>query len=781
MALTGALSGVPHPENPDAIEEGTPKRGPGPSEFTDVEEIDLLDPQLDEKKKAKHVVEDWIEQDPLHSLSNAQARANRARRAGHLNVKVVKAKDEDRFEEWIWGAAIPTMNKAATNCRKAAANLTADPFVPDPLPPSSDPEDIDAAEFSARVLENILGEANLDDINRGREAFDIASDSASCFRYLRVDRHGRRQALQIEAHAQAVDANQPFSIPVPRVNPLTRQPELDPATGQPAVDMVEQPGPFVIRYVTKDGQLSDKRKDAKMEWVPKIVDELLPAAQVRFIPATATYIDKAEAVIIGGFLSISEIKKLVGPEKWEAEMTPDRVASMLKYRPERIDDFLPGRGKMERTALEHLKGDNRLVFCLTEIWKSCDKYPLGCYICVAGAEVVLHADAWSAEMEDGTEEPLDIPLAQYLQFREGTQTKDGVALMTIMGPGNEIRGAMFATWLEYLDRLNRRKTFIPTSSIVRPNDLDNPDKTYVSVNPGGVPSTEEIPEYPKLAGDIHDRAGDDMDHASGLEAAAQGLEDPSVQSGKHAQTIITQVHAGLSELRENYIRAELRTCRIILQLVRAFYTKPQQLTFEGKDGRTRQRRWSRADLGDTKDVKLMPATMTMMSPAAKMQFVNELVAAGMLTPDEARELTASGLAKTLGWKDEPHRLRIKRQIADWEEGPPDGWVPAEPQKSVDPATGQATLVPGQDPAQMAIWEPRLCDELPEVSQVRLVELARFMASTAYERWPAPWRTGIDQEFQHMSGILQQQAAAQAQAEAAASGQGGGKPGQGGGK
>jgi hypothetical protein len=503
--------------------------------------------------------------------------------------------------------------------------------------------------------------------------------------------------------------------------------------------------------------------------VPRIRDELLPDAHVRFLPATASYIDQADGVILGAFRSIAELKRYA-PDKFAESTDPatglsvpaaigeEEIAKMLRYRPDRPDDFLPGRGKLERSALDSLKGDNRLVFCLTQIWKSCDRYPMGAYICCGGDSVVLHRGPWSATMEDGTEEPLEINLSQYLQLREGTQTKSGIALMTILGAFNEIRGAQLGAMFEHLDRFNSRKTFVPISSMAQPADLENPTSQYIPMNPGGEPVTEQVPEYPRMAVEVYDRAGDEADHASGLEAAAQGLEDPSVQSGTHAQTIITQVHAGLSELRENYIRGEIRTCRIILQLVRAFYTKPQQLTFDGKDGRTRQRRWNRADLGSTSDVQLRAATMTMMAPAAKLAFVNELIQNGMIPPEDARELMTNNLAKTLGWKDEPHRLRIKRQLADWDEGPPEGWVPPEPQKVVDPATGAATLQPAPDPALTAIFDNRLCDQLPDVAQVRLLELSRFMASTSYERWPPQWRTGVDMAFQQMQMIVAQAAA-----------------------
>ena len=82
--------------------------------------------------------------------------------------------------------------------------------------------------------------------------------------------------------------------------------------------------------------------------------------------------------------------------------------------------------------------------------------------------------------------------------------------------------------------------------------------------------------------------------------------------------------------------------------------------------------------------------------------------------------------------------------------------------------GLAEVVP-PDPHLAAIFEPVAADELPNVAPVRLTELTRFMASTRYTRWPPEWRTGVDQEFQHMklcAGVMTipEQQAAQAQAE-----------------
>ena len=160
-------------------------------------------------------------------------------------------------------------------------------------------------------------------------------------------------------------------------------------------------------------------------------------------------------------------------------------------------------------------------------------------------------------------------------------------------------------------------------------------------------------------------------------------------------------------------------------------------------------------------MRVKAGTGTMMAPAAKIDYTTDLVDRQLLAPDEARELLSSNLAATIGWRDEPYRLRIRRQIADWEEGPPEGWAPAEPQAQTDPATGQQVLAPAPDPVLGPMWEVVPADELPPIAQIRLMELAHAMSSVTYLRWPPAWRQPMVQEFQHMQQIVSMAAAAAA--------------------
>jgi hypothetical protein len=758
MALYGALApddGAPNPLNPDAIEDGKKPSEPRPDDRDPQpgQRINLLD-DPDETRVAKRILELWTEQDPYYRRQLAQTRANRLRREGHINVQVVKSQDYDRWEEWSWGPPVPHSNQASRLCRKVASHIYADPPAPHVLPASNEPVDTDGAEFAELLLADVLGDNGLNDSARGRKAFDLACTYGSVYRHLRVNPRARREPLQVEAAAGAVHVSAPFKIPAPP-DPMTGQPPIDPTTGQPA--MMDAPPPYQLRYVAEDGSLTDERAKAMIQWLPALEDELLPAPRVRFIPAMVEDLDRAAAVMLAGFKSISELKRMF-PKKFK-EMPEDQLGAMTRYRPDRIDDFIPGRGKMERDSFESMQGDNRMVFCILKYCRFGEDYPEGAYLYIAGGQVVLHRQPWAATAEDGSREPLDPPIAAMHQLDEGREGPHRAALMEIVGPGNEQRAGLLATWFEYLDRFNRRKVFVPTNSIIDADDLENPTRTYLPINPGGEPTSEQVGEFPKMGVDLYDRAGADMNHDSGLEEAAQGLEDPSVRSAKHASTIVTQVQAGLSEMRQNAERFHVRSWTIVLQLVRAFFTKPQRMTWASEDGRFLEKRWSRADLGSTKDVRLKPASMSMMTPTVKLQYITEVAPLLGLAAEEIRDLLGSGLAATIGWKEDPARMRIRRQIAEWEDGPPAGWMPVPPLPptvtGVDPM-GQPQMGPPQlqDPVLLGIWQPVPADDLPPIAQVRLNELAKCMSSVTYLRWPPEWRMAVELEFQRAQGTVQ---------------------------
>lgn len=696
--------------------------------------------QTDPAKAAKKLIALWVEanQSPVQDRREAQWKANRLRREGIANVRVVKSENEDRYTVWAPPGsqqALPMMNHAATLCRKLTANLLADPPAPDPIPSSGEAEDRDRAEFAERVLLDLMSESQLNEVAGIRRAVERGHLYGSGFRWYYVDpQGGGRKPMQVLASPEAVRVAEATRMPGPFVlryvtpeqdyqpPPLPQPGPTDPYTGQPTTVEVPQP-PERTRLLTDDPAQAD------LVWVPRIRAETMTGRHLRPIPHVAEDIWDADGVLKASFLTLSEVRKLF-PQAVERLSDAD-LARLVKARPEGVEKLLPP-GVTDGTQ----KGEERLVFTLTGVWRECPAYPDGAYVVALGDVTVGYAAPWVTTV-NGVREALDLPVTQYKGWDEGRDDFFGVGTMEILGPANEGRAAQIGSLLTHLDRFNHRKIFLPTNSIVQPKQFQLPTATVIPINPGGKPEHEEVPAYPKDSLELFGLLGTEMDNSVSLSEVAQGLNSPEVQSGRHAYQIVAQAHAGLSEPKQNIERGYERGCRIILQLVRAFYTVPQRLRWATEDGQHRERWWVGSDLGSTVDVQVKPGTMTMLTPAARMALAQEWGGTGLLAMDQVQSILFSGVGPMVGVQDDAVRLRIRRQLSRWGEGPP----PDQP----DPAAWGELLAD--------IFEPVEADSLPAIAQVRLTELARFQSTVRYQRWPMEWRVGVQQEFVRMQMVV----------------------------
>lgn len=707
-----------------------------------------------ERKIAKLAMKIWESKDPILDRVECQWKVNKARRVGISNAKVVY----DTIDQH-WTAHFPTnaspdttpsVNKAATLCRRFASLMFADPPAPDVVPPSGDDEDIAASEFSERALIDLQGESHLNEAEKARKAFDRASTFGSGYvRYYIDARGGGLVPVQVQAHPDATHVDNALIDPsTMQIDPATVEYDANgfeiPGTGQPIPGTGEERGPYEQRFVRSDGTLTDDKSEAAKRWAPEIKSEVLDGRHVRLIPHTADDIwDAYGAQVASMSLTWGELKQ-IAPEI--SKLDKEDKKKILEYRPKKSDDLIPGGKSMDVEAEKN--EDERLVFVLTTYYKQCEDYPQGLYLITIADRFVLHRSEWVAEGENGPE-PLDIPITQYSQFTEGRDGYWKVGLMEIVGGGNEYRASQIANWLDHLEKLNNRKTFLPTNSIIRPEDLALPRDTALPMNPGGEPKYEDVPGYPSDSYNMLEFAGGEMDDASGLLDTAR--ESSQADSGRQAFAIISQVHAGLSEPRQGVERAYIRGSRITLQLARAFFDVPRELRWSGEDGKYRHKAWTGADLGGTTDVRVKAGTLTMLAPAAKAQLAEHYAGLQIIPPDELREILSSNIGATIGMQDDAVLMRVRGQIAEWEEGPPEGWVAPEPQ-GIDPMTGEP--VPGQDESLAEIFEPVPSDTLPGTAQRRLREIANAMQGSRYRRWPVEWRVGLDMEFQRMMAAAQ---------------------------
>lgn len=721
---------------------------------------------LEPKKAAALAYSLWKDQ-PKTAIQRRRAewQVNAWRREGRTNVFVQKTQDQNRWQAWSppWNTPpVPLLNKADRLCRRLVAMLFADPPVAQAVPSTGNDEDVEAAEFTERVLTDIQGQGQLDDTRKARRALDRACVYGSGFIRYYLDPHGGgRQPIRLQAKPGAVDADHPFEGP----------------QGEPLE------GELVSRYVRQDGTFTDEKAEAATQWMVGIKSELIQPPSVRFLPHDSEDLWDADGVIVATMPTWGELEEL-WPDEMQAIGADDKAA-VLSFKPEQVQD-LQGLDLEAKRPEQAKRDQDKRVACFTVYYEACPNYPQGCYFVGLGDRVTLHRQPW---MNEKTSENLDIPLTQYTQFEAGRPDPFGLGLMGLLGGGNEIRAAQVGHLLSYLDQFTNRKVFIPTNSILQAKSYQLLQGTAIPINPGGEPKFEDVPDFPTAPLELFTLMSEEMNDQSGMQQTAQGTEVPSVQSGRQASVIVAQAHAGLSDVQQNVERAFLRACRIQLQLIRSGYTVPQRISWTGDDGQYREKWWDGSDLGSTKDVKLKPGTLSMMTPEQKVQLAMQAQQMGAFNsdPDQFYETIVGNLGGTIGLQDDPARQRIKRQLATWADGPGKNWQPPQPptqmgldpstgmpapQPMMDPATGQP-VPPPPDPTLASIFAPLPPDELQDVATIRLAELKRFMASTRYSRWAPEWRLGVDQEFQHMkmaAGVLtiaeQQQAAQQAQQQQA---------------
>lgn len=740
------------PEQPDPEQQyGDPDPIPGfllsdaggkePAELTDDEH----------SKLAKKALKLWTAQDEIMSRHLAQWKVNTARRRGMVGVSVVKKTDKALWDIYVPPGAthdtLPTINHAADLCRKATAQMFADPPAPEVEPPSGEDDDVERARFSERILVDVQGPHALHEAGTARKAFDRGHNFGSGFvRYMVDPKGGGRVPIQVKAGldpvtgARASDVSDSAHRMV--LNPVA---QTDPMA-EPSVEQTQEPWPeYEDRFVAKDGTLVDDQNEAAERWAPGLRREILTGRNLRFLPHTAEDIWDTDGVVIGSFLAWREVKGMFPALR---QMDHEKRKKLFAFKPEQADDILPADRGARPGEIVKDNEDETLVFVLTVYYEACDDYPDGCYFMSLADCYVAHRQKWVAEI-DGKTKSLLIPITQYKQWDEGQDSPYGVGTMQITGPGNEIRAAQIGAWFDHLERFNNPRQFVPTNSILQPKYQHLPRGEMVPINPGGEPFFEEVPEFPRDAKELFNVMTQEMDASVSLGPTAQGLETSDVKSGRHAFAVISQVHAGLSELKQNIERGYVRACQIELQLIQAFYSVPRQMRWQGEDGMHRQKAWQGADLSDSTDVRIKPGTMTLLTPAAKWQLLRSFyIEDQIMPPNEYRDAIADTLSGAIRLEDDPFRMRVKRQIAAWKEQPEGGVQPTQT-LAPDPLTGMPMPQMGPDPRAVQIWAPVPSDMLPDVAAMRLNEIGKLMASTAYERADPMWRMAVDLEFQNM--------------------------------
>lgn len=718
----------------------------------------LLDPKKPPSEVCKYLHDQFKDQHPKYQRLICEGEVNERRRAGESNLWVNKTADRSQWQVYVAPGshyANAFSRKDDRLCYRFVSQLFADPAQPEAIPSTGEDEDRDAAEFATRVLIDIGSEAGLDDVEAHKQAMHTASSWGSGFIWYYTDpKGGGRKPVEQEALPQAQTKEENDAL----VQQLK-------AAGQMP--------PLKHRYLTDDGRLTDNQAEAALQWQPKLARQSCNPGQIRFWPSTAQDLWDADGLIYADYQPWGVVKG------WFAELenaTPEQRDHAIGFRLTECRHLLPKKnGEVYDPKPKNGHEDDGLVLLMIHYVRECGTYPDGCYIVCIGDELTPHRGTWLLET-DGKREARDIPFTQFLQWRGGRDYPMGKPLMAFLGALDELRGELYGRFGEWLDSLMNQKWFLTPHSMITPEQLQDPFLTLIPTMPGTEPRPMVHPPIPKELPEMIAQAGREMDDASGLQQTGQAMDTGDVNSGRQALAIISQVQAGLQDVVQNVNRGITRAKRIQLQEIRQNYTIPQLLRVTTPDGAYKVERWRNSDLGTTRDVQIKRGTGTGMNPFQKTMMLAEFGKLFSIDQEDLKEVALSGVSHVTAIQDDPLTQRIRRQLYEWEKGPPPGWQ--EPQAPIgpdgaplmqpppmDPLTGLPAMgpdgmpMPGQpvppppDPLLLKIWEPTPADRTPIAATKRLREIAKSMCKAKWQQYPPAWRLPVEMEFAAMQQVV----------------------------
>lgn len=722
----------------------------------------LLEEQ-DDAKVFKYIDEIVQRQEQLAKNRDA-ARKHRARIRSNVPFSTLN-KDEDRG---VWIAELPPgatdqpspiPNKANSLCRRTASQIIVDLPMPDPKPATDSEQDRGSADLAKRFLKTDGDESGTNDAELFRDILDSAQTDASDFAHVWTDPHGDGwRPLRIKAHPQAQDPN----------NPLVA---LDPMTGQevPTSD-------YVLRYVSQQGQFTENAAEAAMQWMPKERRDVLGPQNVRTIPVTAD-VASADAVILLMVGTIAELRRRV-PElkQWQDA----ELAQLAEWKPRRakvlIPEALRGQYKDQQKDAGKLNaGDDTLVFWYHKYCRVGPDYPDGADIMISGANggLLLNKETLRTDAPDDEGGSVvilaDIPVSQCKCLHD-SQGRDpfGKTALDDYGSTNEGLANLYGAVQVDTDKRLNPNTFIPSTSPVQNWQLTQRNGEPILVySKDDMPTYEQFGDLAPFVPQVIQALEKSMEDAAGLGSTAQNLNTPDAVSGKAKSIELNQAKVSLAAQYQNFAAFVKRYYRIKLQTAQRRLTIPQQVDYAGADQAYKQRWWSGRDFGGVKNVAIMAGTGTMMTQQEKQGLLQIAQQNGWIDVDEGAEVGRSSVADDMGLRASPHEDTIKRELAQWMEGPPEAQEQTDPMAPPAPDWGQqmqayqaeqaqiqmaAQANPGAPPPQGTMpmpWSPflpRPTDDDPSVALKQYKILRDFIASSDYTKQDPLWRSLVDQRY-----------------------------------
>lgn len=731
----------------------------------------LLDEATEDATVCKTIHRLWSDQKDKHARYIVECEVNERRRQGESNIWVRKDQDRTGYSVYVPAGRVNLIDQfgqvADRLCQRFVSQLNQDPAKANAIPSTGEDEDRDAAEFTTRILSDVCSESGLDANEAIKQAQDYACSHGSGWIWTYTDPMGSRQGVEVDARTTPVphpDPTQPPIAPPEHVDEAM----TDPTTGG------DWQGPTERRFVSPQGQLTPNKADAALRWVPKVARQVVTGSHVRLWPFTAADVWDANGLLYFDYQPWNVAAQWFPELKDLPEEDRNRA---LEFRLPDAVHLLPKKNGRPSDPKPEGREEDWLVLIACFWAPEGSAYPDGAYIACVGDQKVAHRDTWTLQSPDGTRERRDIPWTQVRQFRGTREHPQGKPLMGFIGAGGEYLGQLYGRFEELMDAAAARKIFLPYNSTIQPQDLHDPGNGVLYCLPGQEPQYEQVPEPPKSLNDMLTVTRDDLNDASGLQETGQGLQSDNVNSGRQALAIVAQVNAGLSDVLQNQNRAWVRLFRIVLQCIRSDWSVPQLLRTVGVDGSYKVDRWTRSDLGSTRDVEIAKGSGTMLNPMQKTQLLGEMRQLAGIDPDDVQEMMATGVSPYVNFQDNAFLGRIRRQIEQWEQGPPDGWQPPQAPINpdgtpvmqpppVDPATGMIPSdpatglpAPGQpvqpppDPLLAQIWAPVDSDMSPIAAKWRIREIARAQQSSRYFTFDPAWRMGLDMEYRRMQQAL----------------------------
>lgn len=776
-AAQGLVTGDPAPDDLDA----SGLQGGGDVAAAEPQASTLnLGPWLTDKEEdvAKDIAKEWTSQERRMKALLTRWDLNERRRAGDVYSKLVSDVDTDSVRLYTpigVQYAPPSILKTDELCEKMVAQLTADMPAPECEPSKDSDPDRDAAEFCRRFLEDQGAESSLNMAELCDEAEDIACNCGSGFTWIYPDpRGGGPKPKTMTASPAATSVQDAL---------FAQQPHPDDPT---QMQSVPQPGPYIDRYVTPDGMLTDDQGMADIEWGPKLCGDVLSGRNVRYLPATARSISDADGAMIAAYTTLGDLKARFS-EKMGA-LTGDQLRAIVSWKPPQAKGLLPTWAQQIDTNSSTNTGtdgppDKSPVLVMTVMRTAKGAYPKGCYVVMAGGNLLLDRRPWTRTVYDPEtkkeeERPNSIWLAQFRQFfssRDRNPYGDGLVDKLI--DGDPLLAIAIGSLIDRVEKANNPHLFVPLGSGISDKMLSLPRGTPLPYNPnsGGKPVYEDLGDFAPEVMELYSLVGERMDQRALLgPAVARGLDDPTAVSGKAKSIALSAAGIQLSRVKRGFDTGWTRTQRIVLEAGQMTFTKPAMIRVVGEDGSYKFDQFSSVNLGTTVDVRIKPGTGTLLNPDQKEAVTMGRLSAGIITPEEAKDQLRSHLRSQTGLEDDPALLRVKRQLTSWEQGPPEGWQPpppAQPQvMGVDP-TGQPQIgtppLP-PDPANPFAQALPIDDE-PDLARVRHYQIRRVLNRVVFTKKPPQWQQYLLDEYQHMrqaAGVMTLQEQAQAQQQQA---------------